>query len=628
VNAASRINSLSSNVLIAPGLTNDRSQQTLLNTFHPLLPTGQPATSINPVSLALLNAKLPSGQYAIPTPQPNGLYSGASPSKYNEDQVNANYDYRVSTANQLAVKFFLFDAPQTLVLPSFLGGGPNVPGYGNNQYNSGRILSLSDTHVFSPHIVNEARLAYSFLRVDAFPQEPIKDSDLGITRSTAASYPGLPLIRIAPSAGGIVLGTSTLIDVVAQGGTSLAADTISIQAGKHALRAGAEFRFNLNLYDVGFVTRGQIDFLNFNSFLTGNTFVSVFGNGNGRRTLRSWDYNFFFEDDWKVSRRLTLNLGMRYELDTPPYDTQGRISTFDPGLYQPRPLAVGGVPVGPPIAGYIQAGNVSSQFALPGVPRGSKYLLKSIDPNNFAPRFGFAYSPSASDKVAIRGGYGIFYSRTSFQYATLALLVPPTYVFGVNVGAPFANPFFPAPAQNQFPTLVPGIALSGTVFDRNIRTPYMQQFNLGVQYQVWRSAMFEAGYVGSRGMNLFRQVGINQAQLASAQHPIVNAVTGDTITTNTPANAALRAPFQGVSLNGFFQDQSTAQSTYHSFQTSLTQRFAHGVQFLASYTFAKSVRAGRRRGHRWHCESGIRRRNERTARQPARQSRESRSVGF
>jgi hypothetical protein len=88
---------------------------------------------------------------------------------------------------------------------------------------------------------------------------------------------------------------------------------------------------------------------------------------------------------------------------------------------------------------------------------------------------------------------------------------------------------------------------------------------------------------------LFRQVAVNQAALASPQHPITNAVTGAVITANTPANASLRAPLQGVSVNGFFQDQSTAQSVYHSLQASVTQRFSHGFQFLASYTFAHSI---------------------------------------
>jgi hypothetical protein len=582
-NGASLINSVSSRILITPGpnLTDDRSEQTLLRTF--------PVPAINPTALALLNARIPGGRFLTPTPQANGRYSGSTPSSYREDQFNANVDYRINDKNTLAVKFFFYNAPQTLVLPSFLGGGPNVPGFGNDQKNNGRLLSLQDVHIFSPTILNEVRLGYNFIRVDAFPQEPVTDASVGIMRANANTFPGLPLIRIAPAAGGVVIGTSPTIDVRATAPSTTLADVLSITRGRHTVRTGAEIRYNENNYVLNFFTRGQIDFLSFNDFLTGNTFVSVFGNGIGNRSLRATDYNFFAQDDWKVSKKLTLNLGLRYELDLPAYDTRGRIATFDPALYRPRPLAVGVNPIGPPIGGYVQAGNVISQLNLADALKANKRVVNSKDPHNFAPRIGFAYSPLDSNRLVVRGGYGIFYSRTSFQYITLSVLVPPTYVFGVNVGAPVANPFFPVPSQSQFPALVPGVALSGTVFDRNLHTPYIQQFNTSVQYELARDMLLEVGYVGTRGLNLFRQVGINQARLAGPQSPIVNDVTGEVITTNMPTNAARRAPLQGVSVNGFFQNQSTAQASYNSLQASLTKRFARGLQFLASYTYAKSI---------------------------------------
>ena len=109
-----------------------------------------------------------------------------------------------------------------------------------------------------------------------------------------------------------------------------------------------------------------------------------------------------------------------------------------------------------------------------------------------------------------------------------------------------------------------------------------------MQYEAVKNLLAEVGYVGTRGINLFRQVAINQARLASTQDPITNEVTGAIITTNTPANASLRSPFQGVSINGFTQNQTTAQSSYNSLQASLIQRY-HGIQWLASYTFAKSI---------------------------------------
>jgi hypothetical protein len=590
-NGASLINSVSSGVLIAPGLTDNRSEAALLATFRPVNLFGVPLTAINPTALSLLNAKLPNGQFLIPTPTSAlGTYTGSTPSVFDENQANANIDYRYNDKNTFAFKFFFSNAPQTLVLPSFLGGGPNVPGYGNFQQNNNRLLTMQFVHIFSPNVFNELRAGYNFIRVDAFPQEPIKDSDVGITRSNANIFPGLGLIRINAAAGGVVFGTSATIDVKATAPSTTLADTLSITKGSHNIRTGGEFRYNENNYVLNFFTRGQIDFSNFNNFLAGAPLFSIFGSGIGNRSLRASDYNFFVQDDWKFSRRLTLNLGLRYELDLPPYDTRGRLATFDPSLYVPRPLAVGGVPIGPPIGGYVQAGNVIPAYDVASMPNVGKRVVNSVDPNNFAPRVGFAYSPFDSGRLVVRGGYGIFYSRTSFQYLTLNVIAPPTYVFGVSaLFPPISNPYFAAPPTSAFPTLVPGVALSGTLFDRNIRTPYLHQYNFNAQFEIFKNYLLEAGFVGTTGANLFRQVGINQARLASLGSPITNSVTGAVITTNTPGNAGLRAPFQGVSLNGFFQNQSTADSRYSSLQTSLTRRFANGLQFLASYTLAKST---------------------------------------
>ncbi|MBA3323495.1 MAG: hypothetical protein H0T45_18900, partial [Pyrinomonadaceae bacterium] len=473
---------------------------------------------------------------------------------------------------------------------SFLGGGPNVPGFGNFQQNNNRLLSLQFVRVFSPTVVNEARVGYSFIRVDAFPQQPTSSSAVGITRSNESTFPGLPLINIG-GAGAVTIGTSPTIDVLATAPSTTLADTLSITAGKHQIRTGAEFRYSENNYTLNFFTRGQINFLTFDQFLQGNAFVSVFGSGIGDRSLRAPDYNFFVQDDFKITPKLTLNLGLRYELNSPATDTRGRIATFDPTLYDPRQLVNTG-------SGFVQAGNATSEIDLASVPNVEDRVVRSKDPNNFAPRVGFAYSPLDSNRLVFRGGYGIFYSRTSFQYITLNVIAPPTFVFGSRVAGvgidagrsiPVANPFFPAPAQSQFPTFVPGVALSGGFFDRNIRTPYIQQYNASVQYELFRNYLVEAAYVGSHGVNLFRQIAINQPGLASPQNPVINRVTGAVITTNTPGNAALRAPFQGAGINNFFQNQSTAQSTYHSLQTSLTKRFSNGLSFLASYTFAKSI---------------------------------------
>src|SRR5438093_10044534 len=103
---------------------------------------------------------------------------------------------------------------------------------------------------------------------------------------------------------------------------------------------------------------------------------------------------------------------------------------FEPVLYKPRLLVVDGIPRGPRIGGFVQAGNVISQYDLPDVPNVGKRIVKSIDPNNFAPRIGFAYSPLDSGRLVMRGGYGIFYSRISITHLLTAIQLPPNYLVG------------------------------------------------------------------------------------------------------------------------------------------------------------------------------------------------------
>lgn len=583
-NGGSRLNSLSVNVLIDPRLTDDRSEATLRNAFS--LP------AINQVSLRLLNARLANGQFVIPTPQANGRYSGSAISRFSEEQFNINLDYRFTPQNLLNVKFFFSNTPQTLARV----GGSNVPGFPVDQDTDNRLLSIQEIHIFSPSITNEARFGYSLNRGDSSPSQPLSDSELGISRPTANAFPGLALISINQGAGGsLQLGTGFAQDNRRIAPTTSVADTVSIIHEKHAVRFGAEFRyyeFNINSKTL---TRGAVSFATFRDFLIGTSTQAVgLANGITQRSLRTADYNFFVQDDWKFSSKLTLNLGLRYELDLPPYDTQGRVSTFDPSLYRPR-TAIGsnGLPQGPPAGGIVQAGNPAAGYDLPEIPNVGKRVLNSIDPNNFAPRLGFAYSPVKSNRVVVRGGYGVYYSRLSFQYLVGNIFAPPFYFASFGALTPFSNPFGSVPVQAQFPTIVPGPLLFGIAFDRNNRTPYLQQYNAGVQFELSKNTLLEMAYVGTRGANLIRRGSINQARLASPQDPIVNDVTGALIATNTPNNAQLRAPYQGVSVAvgpvGFNQDQTTGQSNYNALQTSLTRRFSRGLQFLASYTFAKSI---------------------------------------
>jgi hypothetical protein len=574
--------SLYKGVLITPGLTNDRSEATLKSTF------GVP--SIHPISLALLNARLPNGHLLIPTPQTgSGRVSGTAVSTYREEQFNANLDYRMSKSDSLAAKFFFADAPLFSALGgSNFGSAAAVPGFGNEVTTRNEVLSLQVLHTFSQKTFNEFRFGYSLIRRNEVPHEPINDSDLGIQRSTASEFPGLPLILLAGQ-DGAAIGTSDI--VLKNRIPSLSfTDVLSLQRRRHNVRFGSEFRRTEWRVQPAVFSYGEIDFLSFTDFLQGNSAFSHLGTGTPDRDFLASDWHLFVQDDWKVLPTLTLNLGLRYELNLPPYDTQGRIGGFDPALYKPRlEVDADGVPIGPPLGGIVMAGNALPQYSLPGVPRVANGIVKSIDPNNVGPRIGLAWAPLNSGRLALRAGYGIFYSRPSFIYLGLDYFAPPFFLDSSASGQPFENPFSNAPPDSSFPLVQVGPPLSATVIDRNVHTPYVQQFNSNVQYEAVRNTTLGIAYVGSRGIKLFRSLAINQARIATLSHPIVNQVTGDVITINTPDNAALRAPLQGVGTASFTLNESTAQSTYHSLQVTVNRRSSHGMQFSGSYTFSKSI---------------------------------------
>jgi len=584
-------NSLTSSILIAPpGLTDDRSQQTLLATFMPRLPNLPPATFIHPAALALLNIKLPGGHFLIPTPQADGRYSGSAISTSREDQFNANVDYRVGEKDWLAVKFFFSNAPQFDALPN---NAANVPGFGADRKNDNRLFSVQNIHTFGARTVNEARIGYSVIRTDSFGRHPVKDSDVGIRRANADAYPGLGLIRIGAGEALTIGNSGVFVDLNFDNSAITLVDILSITRGRHSVRTGGGIISYRTNQTANGPRRGQIAFQDFNRFLVGQATSSVNAEGITTRFMRAADYSLFLQDDWKISQKLTLNLGLRYELDLPPYETRGAIGTFDPELYQPRmQVDAIGNPVGPPVGGFVQAGNVIPQYDRADVPNVGKRVVTSVDPNNFGPRVGFAYSPFDSGRLTLRGGYGIFYSRPSAIHLTNTINSPPTYAIRrspKDALVPLENPFFPLPSQDQFPAFVRGVDLSSSTFDRRLRTPYFHQYNASIQYALSQDLLLEVAYVGTRGHNLFRNVRINQARLASTQQPIVNAVTGQVITTNTPTNATLRAPYQGADIAGFQQFQYTAESAYNSLQMSLTRRLSKGLQLLASYTYAKAL---------------------------------------
>ncbi len=555
-------------------------------------------SNINPVAFSLLNLKLENGQYVIPSPQQQVVgvnYAVSIPARYEENQYISNIDHQLSSANRLMFKSIISAQPTFQPLPA-----ATIPGFGTTQDFKSRIMSLTDTHIFTPTLVNEARMGFSRLLGVVVPESKIPLSSIGMQRFNAKDFSDIPQISVT---GAFSLGYSVNADQGVAQDTYHFADTLSWVKGKHQIRTGLEIRRYVDDYYSNNRFRGTLTMQSFGDFLVGlpGTPVAQGGNGTGfsnintssvasgvtARMDRITDTGLFVQDDWKITSRLTLNAGLRWEYLGYAVDALGRNGSFDTRRY-----------VAPPANGATSAGFVqtsSSQKAIPGIPKVSNTLIDK-DPNrNFAPRLGLAYR--VSNKLAIRTGYGIYYDRLSNQLGLLEALSLPGYVRTdlqgtANVAYSLQNPFPTLPQQGEFPILPqlyappyttdrPAIGLNAV--DPTLRTPYLQQWGLNAQYQVTQATLVEVGYVGTKGTRLANQRLINQPLLATPQAP----VNGQT--TTTAANASLRVPYVGFSPTGLVWLETSTDSRYNSLQTSVTQRLSRGLRFLASYTWSKSL---------------------------------------
>ncbi|HVF44792.1 MAG TPA: TonB-dependent receptor [Pyrinomonadaceae bacterium] len=570
-NGASLNNSLTFPV-IPPQLTDaNRTAAGLSAAF------GIPAANVSPIAVSILNARLPSGEFAIPSATTaSGLSPQSGISTFRENQFNGNFDWNINQKHTFSAKNFFASNPTKQANYNFagLGNGPTqLPGTGGELDIIQALSSLTDTYVFGPNVINQARFGFSRLRVTSVPEEPFTASQFGIANPLANLFPGMPTLTVT---GLFTLGSSPLADQSSRINSFTFQDTLSVVAGRHRLKVGGEYRRSqVNFYFNAF-SRGQLIFPTFANFLQGQS-VSIIGSGVYDRAFRVNDLSGFVQDDWKVTSRLTLNLGLRYDFYGLPVEKYGRLVNFIPGQFRSGSIAS---PAGPP-NGFVQAGNAVNP--LPGVPTVEDSLVPN-DRNNFAPRVGFAYRVNESGTLALRGGYGVYYDRVSTRFANTQLFNFPYLALGVGVFRPLGSPFAAVPQPGAFPInatvpspLAPlGVLISGVYVDPALRTPYVQQYNANVQWEFARDFLLEAGYVGSKGTKLLQLLTINQ--------PVYNPATN--------AFAAPFAPFVSAQKNatgGLQQVQTSSNSHYDSLQLSVTKRFSRGLQFLSAYTFGKSI---------------------------------------
>jgi hypothetical protein len=320
------------------------------------------------------------------------------------------------------------------------------------------------------------------------------------------------------------------------------------------------------------------------------------GSGVNHRDVLSYDLSGFATDDWRVTNNFTINVGLRYEYFSPFTEAQGRYVGIDTSLI--RTATIPGFPPGDNtaiVAGFVQASNAT--HPLPGVPLVQSSIVPP-DKNNFAPRFGFAYQPSTSGNVVVRGGYGIYYDRPNSRFVNNQLLNFPYYTLAQAFTTPISNPFVQVPPPSAFPltfnnsavfpfggppAFLPAAVMGGIqpisangIFPdiHDFRTPYVQQFSFGIQDEFADNWMTDISYVGSLGRKLLRLMDLNQEYGPS-----------------TPTAAPLSPGLSSLAVQGFGVHlmQSSANSSYNSLQASLTKRLSNGLQFLAAYTYSHSI---------------------------------------
>jgi hypothetical protein len=560
-------------------------------------------SNINPVTLALLNMKLPDGQFLIPTPQKvnpsapfasQGLSAFSEPCQFTEDQFSVNADYLISSKSKLTGRFFFANDSETVTFPgNGLNPAGNIPGFPSPFSAGYRVFSLAHTYTFENTRLNQARFGYVRATGKTTAMTPFTWSSVGVSEGQMSDANELPSLSILGS-----ISMASGYPRAFEQNSFVFDDAFSMIRGAHSIRLGGSLtrlQDNINVAGVG----SYVLFLSWPDFLLGldgqgngtGTFSNVYSSqdvfGLMQRQYRAWEGSLFAQDDIRVGKSLTLNVGLRYERFGQFGDDLGRNSSFDINKIAPNPPASGS------LAGYLVGSNFSGTVP-PGVAKtGNTAGNYGQGQNTVSPRIGFSWQflPQLS-RVVLRGGYGIYYSQPTGQAFFQSVFGAPFSDFRIvqgpaNSGATFQAPFpEPFPTPDSFPMFAaygPGTSTTVYAVSPYFRPAMIQQYSLNLQWELPEGWLWETGYVGTRGTHLLRQRSANQALDATPENPIRGQIS------DTVANIGLRAPILGVAPDSMNIEESEGNSSYNGLEISLTKRLGHGFQFLASYTFSKTL---------------------------------------
>jgi hypothetical protein len=541
------------------------------------------ATSVDPVALAILQAKTAGGQYIIPSSNATTGESGAQafnsfvqgpPSTFNANQVNANIDYNVSPKDRLAAKYYYQSDPTQIPFAV-----SQVLGFPQTMHAGSQLFSLDNTTIFNPNTTWENKIGFVREVANASTSQSVTPTDVSLNLLGSPYFPGITISNAdagAALAGGGIVGYKSGNAEKIGPSTNFAnagifqnefepSSTYHWVHGRHTVAFGGLFDYvQLNVAN----REDQVatfDFHDYADFLTGtlNTDHSSgqYLNGETNRHFRSRSAGLFVQDGIKVRSNLTVNVGLRWDWDGPLYEKNGLLTNFYPSDYQYN-LATdsfGTLSNGEPGIGLVVAGN-NKAFGFKGVSDSTLTGRQWM----FAPRFGIAWSPSSLKNVVVRAGFGMYADRGEYfselsASAGLGISGP----FGVTTEEPFTvpvnalckgtgcltagpfgtTPFAPPPsnltgvaalvnnqsglsgcAEPVTPTCVPtGNANFDFLFggyDPTNKLPYSENWSLDLQWQPKNDIVLTLAYIGNHGVHQPIPIPFNQPGIATPSNPI------------------------------------------------------------------------------------------------------------
>lgn len=552
-----------------------------------------PSNRINPIAAKILANYVPSPNLAGST---NNLLDTRKQIQSN-NQEGLRLDQRVGSRGTLYGRYTVSN--ETGFVPS------GLPGSGADSAVRAQHSIVGETHAFRPDLVNEfrfgfARLSLGRLSENAFKRDIVTELGIPGVQFAGPEVWGIPSVTIP---GYTTLGDDNFfLPMVLRDNTFQVLDTVSITRGRHSLRLGGEYRrFQFNIAQL-FTPRGDIRFnANFTNQFAGTGGSDTAGDalasfllglpvqqrrtvGNANAYLRQLSYSGFVQDDWKVSSRFTVNLGFRYEYTSPFSDKFNRLSN----------VSFAGIPSPSAVATANQRGVYAVPIVVAGL-NGTPTGLTQADRNNWAPRIGVAWRPLRGNSLVIRSGFGVFYGAQDGEHVGRATINLPFVLSDTQN----SDTFIPQINSIGF-TIAPGIggnSLRQTFIglDEHLRTPYTMQWNFAIQKAFTGSLVGEVAYVGSGSHKLDTRNAMNDP-IPGPGDPDANRLF-QTMALPDPSslgNIALPAPILGRQiLSGTIEIQANrVNSNYHSLQTKLEKRFSHGVSFLTSYVWSKTISDG------------------------------------